>query len=270
MFKKIIIVLSFPLFLFSCEEINELSEELKILKSNQDIILKQQSDLIKKLGSLESAIAKGNKPDPKKNKRKGPNPDIVHNIPVGNSIVLGNPNAKVTVTKFTDFQWPYCARSVDLIDDVLKKYPNDVKVVIKNFPLSSHKQAKQAAQYCLAADKQYKCGATGTESCYKEMYHKVFERYKELRSDPELPVKIAAELGLDTAKLVADSNLPEIVQLIDTEYSQLTSLRNAYNETDDYAAGVRLAVPKFFINGREPLGRDVNAFSKVIEEELKK
>jgi len=104
MFKKIIIVLSFPLFLFSCEEINELSEELKILKSNQDIILKQQSDLIKKLGSLESAIAKGNKPDPKKNKRKGPNPDIAHNIPVGNSIVLGNPNAKVTVTKFTDFQ----------------------------------------------------------------------------------------------------------------------------------------------------------------------
>ena len=50
MFKKIFIVLSFPLFLFSCEEINELSEELKILKSNQDIILKQQSDLIKKLG----------------------------------------------------------------------------------------------------------------------------------------------------------------------------------------------------------------------------
>tara|TARA_Y100000590_G_C15604476_1_gene971420 strand:+ start:974 stop:1282 length:309 start_codon:yes stop_codon:yes gene_type:complete len=102
------------------------------------------------------------------------------------------------------------------------------------------------------------------------MYHKIFERYKELRSDPELPVKIAAELGLDTAKLVADSNLPEITQLIDTEYSQLTSLRNAYKETDDYAAGVRLAVPKFFINGREPLGRDVNAFSKVIEEELKK
>ena len=58
-----------------------------------------------KIVSLESAISKGNKPDPKKsNKRKGPDPNVHHIIPIGNSIVLGNPNAKVTVTKFTDFQ----------------------------------------------------------------------------------------------------------------------------------------------------------------------
>ena len=38
----------------------------------------------------------------------------------------------------------------------------------------------------------------------------------------------------------------------------------------EYAAGVRLAVPKFFINGREPLSRSLDAFSVMIEEELKK
>ena len=102
------------------------------------------------------------------------------------------------------------------------------------------------------------------------MYHKIFDRYKELRNDPDLPVKIAAELGLDTAKLISDSKSSEIIQLIKTESDQFTSLRNAYAETDDYAAGVRLAVPKFFINGREPIGRDINAFSAMIEEELKK
>jgi len=47
-------------------------------------------------------------------------------------------------------------------------------------------------------------------------------------------------------------------------------LRNAYPETDKYAAGVRIAVPKFFINGKEPLGRSVDQFSAVIEKELKK
>ena len=31
-----------------------------------------------------------------------------------------------------------------------------------------------------------------------------------------------------------------------------------------------MAVPKFFINGREPVGRDINAFSVLFEEELKK
>ena len=91
-----------------------------------------------------------------------------------------------------------------------------------------------------------------------------------MKSDPDLPVKIAAELGLDTEQLIADSNAPEISQLIDTEFAQLTALRNAYPETDEYAAGVRMAVPKFFINGREPLGRDINSFSAMIDEEIKK
>ena len=61
-----------------------------------------------------------------------------------------------------------------------------------------------------------------------------------------------------------------ISDLIDYEYSQLTSLRNAYPETEQYAAGVRLAVPKFFINGKEPLARSLDAFSAIIDEELKK
>ena len=45
------------------------------------------------------------KPEPKKQqKRKNPNPNIAHNIDIGGSVVLGNPDAKVSVTKFTDFQ----------------------------------------------------------------------------------------------------------------------------------------------------------------------
>jgi len=40
----------------------------------------------------------------KSKKRKGPNPYYAHNISIGNSVVLGNPNAPVTVIKFSDFQ----------------------------------------------------------------------------------------------------------------------------------------------------------------------
>ena len=55
-----------------------------------------------------------------------------------------------------------------MIDEVLAKYPNDVKVVIKNFPLGSHKQARKAAKYALAADRQGK---------YKEMYHMIMYQW---------------------------------------------------------------------------------------------
>ena len=148
-----------------------------------------------------------------------------------------------------------------MIDELLAKYPNDVKVVIKNFPLGSHKQARKAAQYALAAGRQGK---------FKEMYHKIFENYKELKANEDLPATYAAELGLDVGKLNADMQDKSILDLIDWEYNQLTALRNSYPETDDYAAGVRLAVPKFFVNGREPISRSIAAFSAIIEEEIKK
>ena len=148
-----------------------------------------------------------------------------------------------------------------MIDDVIKKYPNDVKIVFKSFPLSSHKQAFKAAKYAMAAGKQGK---------FKEMYHKIFadDNWKGLRNDEDLPLKLAGELGLDVAQLQSDVNDPTLEAQIQAEYNQLKSLGNSY-ETDQYA-GVRLAVPKFFINGREPLSRSIDAFSAVIEQELKK
>ena len=147
-----------------------------------------------------------------------------------------------------------------MIDELLEKYPNDVKVVIKNFPLGSHKQAKKAAQYALAAGKQGK---------FKEMYHKIFDNFRDLKTNEDLPVQLAAEIGgINIPQLKEDVNEKSIIDLIDWEYNQLRSMNGAYPETDDYK--FRLAVPKFFINGKEPLSRSLDAFSAIIDSELKK
>ena len=74
------------------------------------------------------------------------------------------------------------------MDDILKKYPDDVKVIIKNFPLSFHKQALQAAKYVLASKNQGK---------YDELYHMVMENYRQLKTNEDLPLQLAGELGLD-------------------------------------------------------------------------
>ena len=108
---KISGVVSLLLF-FSCSDLEKISEQMETIKGNQDIILAKQKDLDAKLGALQVAIKNVNmasKTPPPQNKnqnkkRKTPNPNISHKIDIGNSVVLGNPDAKVTLTKFTDFQ----------------------------------------------------------------------------------------------------------------------------------------------------------------------
>jgi len=137
-----------------------------------------------------------------------------------------------------------------MVDDILKKYPNDVKVVLKNFPLSFHKQAMQTAKYVLAAKNQGK---------YDELYHRVMENYRQLKTNEDLPLQLAGDLGLDVEQLKRDANSPTIANQIQTEIDELKN------------SGIpRMSVPKFLINGKEPQGRTLEAFSAVIEAELKK
>tara|TARA_Y100001970_G_scaffold150556_1_gene184568 strand:- start:3354 stop:3782 length:429 start_codon:yes stop_codon:yes gene_type:complete len=141
---------------------------------------------------------------------------------------------------------------MSLIDDILKKYPKDVKVVLKNFPLSFHKQAMKAARYVLAADRQ------GRDN-YLKMHKKVMNNFRQLKQNEDLPLEFAKELGLDVEKLKADMQDPAIQAQIDLEMKEMRT------------SGIpRLSVPKFLINGREPQGRSLDAFSAMIEEELKK
>ena len=66
--------------------------------------------------------------------------------------VRGNPNAKVTVYEFSDFQCPYCSRGAQTVESLLKKYPKDIRFVFLNYPLPMHPWAKPAAiaGYCAA------------------------------------------------------------------------------------------------------------------------
>jgi len=137
-----------------------------------------------------------------------------------------------------------------LIDDLLKKYPNDLRVVVKQFPLSFHKQAKKASMYALAAERQGK---------YMEMSNKIFENYRDLRTNEDLPRQYAQELGLDMAKFDEDMKDPALEARITKEMNQMKQ------------SGIpRMSVPKFLINGKEPQGsRNVENYSSIIALEIK-
>ena len=138
-----------------------------------------------------------------------------------------------------------------MIDDILKKYPNDVRVEVKQFPLSFHKQAKKASLYALAAERQGK---------YHEMSNKIFENYRGLKSNEDLPRQYAVEMGLDMGKFDKDMQDPALETRINTEMNQMKQ-----------SGMPRMSVPKFLINGKEPQGgRSVENYSAIIEQELKK
>ena len=103
---KYFMILASSFLLMSCFEANTESVEKAIAKveDNQKIILQKIEALEKGQQSLKKNIAASAKSDPKKNQRPQADPNKVYNVAVGNSYVKGNPNAKVTMTYWTDFQ----------------------------------------------------------------------------------------------------------------------------------------------------------------------
>ena len=272
--KKIYLVLSLIL-------ITTVSFSNTYLKSDRDPNTELLSKILKEIESLKKGQEKlandikaiksaGSKTNPSKPAPTAAQSATVKNIPTGDSMVLGNPDAPVTIHKWTDFQWPYCAKSVRLIDDILKMHKDEVKVVVKDFPLNFHKQARDAAKVALAADKQKTCGPSKNESCYKDMYHLIFcgttdsvmpdqcNAWRKLKTNPDLPYEYATQLNLDLVKLKQDAKDPALENLIKKEGLELSQNFE------------RKSVPKFLVAGREPKGRDLKTFSDMIKAELAK
>ncbi|MFN8389147.1 MAG: thioredoxin domain-containing protein [Bdellovibrionota bacterium] len=167
-------------------------------------------------------------------------------VDLGDSPVRGEPSAKVTIVEFSDFQCPFCQRGSVVMEDVLKEYPKDVKVVFKNLPLPFHDKAKPAAKAALAAGKQGK---------FWEMHDLLFKNQASLGED--FFVKAAGDLQLDVNKFKADMASPEVAKKIDEDTAQAQKL------------GVN-GTPGFFVNGVLVSGaQPLPAFKAIIDRWLK-
>jgi len=103
---KYFVLLTSSLLLISCFEADTESLEKAISKvqDNQKIILQKIESLEKGQQVLRKNLASKPQSDPKKPNKPKADPNKVYNVAIGNSVVKGNPNAKVTMTYWTDFQ----------------------------------------------------------------------------------------------------------------------------------------------------------------------
>jgi protein-disulfide isomerase len=135
---------------------------------------------------------------------------------------------------------------VPLLEQVLEKYPDDVRIVYKNFPLRNHKFAMKAATAALAAESQGK---------FWEFHDLLFKNYNKL-NDQKIS-EIALELGLDQTEFNKKMKDPKITAMIRQDVREGTK------------AGVR-GTPTIFINGRRLNNRSLKGFQATIDRELQK
>lgn len=60
--------------------------------------------------------------------------------------IRGNKDAKLTLVEYSDFECPFCQRYAATIDQLLKEFGADIRVVYRHFPLSFHQYAQKAAE----------------------------------------------------------------------------------------------------------------------------
>ena len=133
-----------------------------------------------------------------------------------------------------------------VLEQVLETYPDDVKIVFKNFPLRNHKFAMKASAAALAAKSQGK---------FWEFHDLLFKNYNKL-NDQKIR-EIALELGLDQTEFKKKMKDPKITAIIRQDVR------------DGAQAGVR-GTPTIFINGRRLNNRSLKGFQAAIDKELQK
>jgi protein-disulfide isomerase len=157
----------------------------------------------------------------------------------------GPTGAAVTIVEFSDFQCPYCSRVEPSIDETLKAYPDQVRLVYRQFPLSIHPFAEKAAEAALCAQDQGK---------FWELHDAMFANQQALAVE-QLKSK-AAELGMNA----------------DTFDKCLDSGEKAAKIREDMAAGAAAGVngtPALFVNGRFLNGAvPFNEIQKLVDDEL--
>ncbi len=73
------------------------------------------------------------------------------------SPVLGNPDAKITITAFIDFECPYCQASYPIFKEMVEVYGPAIQVVFKHLPVNAiHPRAQNAHLAAACAHEQNK------------------------------------------------------------------------------------------------------------------
>ena len=156
----------------------------------------------------------------------------------------GKADAPVTLMVFSAFTCPYCAEAKKQIDQLKTKYPNDLRIVFKHFPLSDSVEARRPHLIASAAQAQGK---------FWEAHDKVFDR-------------LSAATDIELIGAVLGSNPTIDASKIRSALSDGTAAQLLLNDAADAQALKVRATPTIFIDGLRLEGvQDIATLERLID-----
>ena len=148
---------------------------------------------------------------------------------VSSDYIRGNPDAKVTVIVYTDFQCAYCTRLDASMRSLMQV--TDTRLVYRHFPLDFHPQAANAAEAVECA---------GTQGKFWEYSDGLFASGEKLE-DKNTFGKLASGLGIDMRAFDACLSSGKFKQRVADQREEGNRRR------------IR-ATPTFYVNGKRVVG----------------
>ena len=138
----------------------------------------------------------------------------VLDVEIDGSPSKGPENAPITIVEWADFECGFCAKAAPLLDAAQKAYPDQIRLVFKQFPLAMHVHATQMAKLAVAA---------GNQGKFWETHGALFAGVGGSLDEAAIG-NLAASLQLDKVKLLADMQAPETTARIDRDRAQADKL----------------------------------------------
>ena len=157
----------------------------------------------------------------------------------------GNAKALVTIVEFTDFECPSCARQHPVLERIVNEFGDRVRLVVRDFPLSQHVNARKAAEAAEAAREQGK---------YWEYVGVLFRNQSALGVDKLR--EYATQVGLDRTKFDASLDTGKFTEKVQRDL------------VDGRKLGIN-GTPTLYINGKRISDNSYESMKSAIEAALK-
>lgn len=189
---------------------------------------------------------------------------VVYDIETEGFPSRGPADAPITIVEFSDYQCPYCWRwHVQVYDTLMEAYPDQIRFVYRNYPLSFHQNAMPGAEAALCA---------GDQNAYWEYHDLLFDNQEQMNNQAGSILEqsfyndLASSLNLDVDTFELCMTGHKYADFIQEDMAYATSL--PYDSTGEAAVG---GTPTFFVNGYRLGGAyPIEYFVQIIESELAK